>query len=109
MTVPNPPPSPSFEAAADLKPIYANLARIAHSPADIVIDFGHILPGENRAQIGARILMSPISAKLLFRALSENLSRYEAAFGEIQVPGNPSLADNLFKPHNPPENPPEGS
>ena len=41
--------------------------------------------------------MSPLSAKLLLRALSENLSRYEAAFGEISMPRS-SLADQLFKP-----------
>lgn len=109
MTSPTPPStSPSLEAGPDLKPIYTNLARIAHSPADIVIDFAHMLPGESRAQISARILMSPLSAKLLLRALNENLVRYETAFGQINVPGNPSLADNLFKPINPtPEKPPE--
>jgi len=107
MTVPpNPPTSPSLEAPSDLKVIYSNLARIAHSPADIVIDFAHLLPGESRAVIGARILMSPLSAKLLVRALGENLTRYEASFGTINVPGNSSLAEHLFRPHQPPpENP----
>lgn len=107
MTVPpTPPASPTLEAPPDLKNIYANLARIAHSPADFVIDFAHLLPGETRALIGARILMSPLSAKLLQRALSENLARYEAAFGTINVPVNSTLADNLFRPHQtPPDNP----
>ena len=109
MTVPvNQPASPNLEIPADLKIIYANLARIAHSPADIVIDFAHLLPGESRASVGARILMSPLSAKLLLRALGENLTRYEAAFGTINVPGNSSLAEHLFRPHqSPPDNPPE--
>ncbi len=92
----------ALEASADLTPTYANLARIAHSPADVVIDFAHLLPGEHRAKIGARILMSPLSAKLLLRALTENVARYEASFGEINVP-NASLAEQLFKPINPPE------
>jgi hypothetical protein len=109
MTVPtNVPASPILEASPDLKSIYTNLARIAHSPADIVIDFAHLLPGDTRASINARILMSPLSAKLLLRALGENLARYEAAFGTINVPVNSSLADNLFRPHQlPPENPPD--
>jgi hypothetical protein len=42
--------------------------------------------------------MSPLGAKLLQRALAENLSRYEAAFGEIKIPGENSLADFLFRP-----------
>ena len=105
MSLPTPPPSPSLEIPSGLDIVYANLARISHSPADIVIDFAHILPGDTKATVKARILMSPLSAKLLVRALTENLSRYESAFGEINVPTNSSLAENLFRPHQPPEPP----
>ena len=90
-----------------MKTIYTNLERIAHSPADIVIDFAHLLPGEKNATVNARVLMTPISAKLLLRALTDNLSRYEAAFGEIKMPGNSALVENLFRPHQPPEPPKE--
>jgi hypothetical protein len=41
------------------------------------------------------------------RAIQENLSRYEAAFGEINIPKNNNLADNLFKGIQPPEPPKE--
>ena len=54
MTIPQPPPKqtgPVLEAPAELEIVYANLARIAHSPADIVIDFAHLLPGEPKAKI----------------------------------------------------------
>ena len=84
---------------------YANLARIAHSPSDIVMDFAHLLPNETQAQIKARVLMSPLSAKLFHRALGENLARFEAAFGEIKVPQNNTLADNLFRPFKRPPSP----
>ncbi len=93
----------ALEAPETLQPVYANLVRIAHSPADLVLDFAHLLPGEGKARIGARVLMSPLSAKLLYRALGENLARYEAAFGEIAT-STSSLADHLFKPfQQPPE------
>ena len=107
MTKQGPPKPPILEANPELKITYANLARIAQSPADIIIDFAHLLPGEMKAQIGARILLSPISARLLHRALGENLTRYEAAYGTIQIPVNTTLADNLFRPHQPPPEPPE--
>jgi hypothetical protein len=94
-----------MEMAEGLKPLYTNLARIAHSPADIVIDFAQILPGESKATVQARILMTPLSAKLLLRALQENLARYEAAFGEIHIPHGNTLAENLFKGLQPPEPP----
>lgn len=105
MTLPPKPPGPILEVPAGLETAYANLARISHSPTDIVIEFAHLLPGETKAPIRARILMTPLSAKLLMRALTENLARYEAAFGEIRVPGNSSLAEHLFKPFQPPEPP----
>ncbi len=109
MTTPIPPkPSgPSLEIPAGLETVYANLARISHSPADLVIDFAHLMPGETQAKVRARVLMTPLSAKLLLRALTENLARYEAAFGEIPVPGNSSLAEHLFRPFHPPEPPKE--
>jgi len=109
MTNPQIPPKPAgpvLELPADLETVYANLARIAHSPADIVLDFAHLLPGETRAKIRSRVVMSPLSAKLLVKALTENLARYETAFGEIHLPTNSSLADNLFRPfQQPPEDP----
>ena len=107
MTTPSQSPGPKINVPEGTQPVYANLARISHSPADIVIDFAHILPGEDTANIQSRIVMSPLSAKLLMRALTENLARYETAFGEINVPGNSSLAENLFRPHPPPDPPKE--
>ena len=105
MTTPPKPPGPILEVPAGLEIAYANLARISHSPADIVMDFAHLLPGETKATVHARVLMTPLSAKLLLRALTENLARYEAAFGEINVPVNSPLAEHLFKPFHPPEPP----
>ena len=104
----NPPPSPpgtpqpSIEIPADLVIEYANLVRISHSLSDLVFEFAHMLPGTGAARLTSRIVMSPIGAKLLLRALSENLSKYEAAFGEINIPGNSNLADALFRSAPPP-------
>ena len=103
----NQPPGPKLENPDGLSTVYSNLARIAHSPADIVIDFAHMLPGEKSARVNARVLMTPLSAKLFLRALADNISRYEASFGEIQIPVNSSLADSLFRPPHSPEPPKE--
>jgi hypothetical protein len=51
--------------------------------------------------------MAPLGAKLFFRALAENLSKFETAFGEISIPSSATLADQLFRPPQSPENPPE--
>jgi len=103
---PLPPPghqAPALELPADLPVEYVNLVRIAHSPSELVFDLAHLLPGVSPARISSRIIMSPLGAKLFLRALAENLSRYEAAFGEIPLPGSASLAETLFHPNNPNE------
>jgi hypothetical protein len=84
---------------ANLDPVYANLAMITHSPSEVVIDFAQLMPQVPRAKVKARVVITPVNAKLLLRALGENLSRFEAQYGEIQVPKKrPTLADELFGP-----------
>ena len=107
---PNPQMSiPPMEVPKDLHPVYSNMARLSHMPAEIVFDFALKVPGPENAQVMARVVMSPLSAKLLHRALTENLSKYEAMFGEIRIPGqiaNDSLLEEftkLFRPPQPPE------
>lgn len=107
MTAPSQPAGPKIIIPEGMETAYANLARISHSPADIVIDFAHLLPGETSANVRSRVVMTPLSAKLLLRALAENIARYEAAFGEIPMPSNSSLAESLFRPPHPPEPPEE--
>lgn len=108
MTQQERPSLPAMDLPADLEPIYINLARISHSPAELVFDFARVLPGlSGSTPVLARILMSPMGAKLFLRALAENLARYEAAYGEIPVLRDSSLASDLFRGIHPPETPPE--
>jgi hypothetical protein len=101
------PPVPGVnpvELPEDLNAVYSNLVRISHSPSDIVFDFGQVLPLQ-KPRVMERVVMSPIGAKLFFIALKENLARYEAAYGEIRIPGDNSLANDLFRQIHPPEPP----
>jgi hypothetical protein len=100
---PAPPPHPTLEVPADLETKYINSVRIAHSPSELLLDFAHILPGKSPARVQFQMVMSPLGAKLFYRALGENLKRFEKNFGEIQIPGEKTLADNLFRV--PPEEP----
>jgi len=65
---------------------YANAATIMHSPTEFIIDFMMLLPGDRR-KVVSRVLTSPSHAKQFAAALLENVSRYEAVYGEITVPG----------------------
>ena len=49
----------SLKIAQDVVPVYVNLARITHSPSEIVLDFALMVPGGPHAEIGTRVLMSP--------------------------------------------------
>ena len=71
--------------------IYSNLAIIRHSPAEFVIDFTRILPDVPRARVHARIIMTPQQAKMLLLALKENVVRFEAEQGEIQMDGQVTI------------------
>lgn len=109
-----PPPRPTvhqlppMEMPSDLQVEYVNLVRIAHSPSELIFDFAQMLPGSPAARVQSRIVMSPLGAKLLYKALGENLAKFETAFGEIPIPSSLSLADYLFRPpEKPPEKPPE--
>ncbi len=106
----HPVPALNMELPEDLQPVYSNTARISHTPFDFVLDFTRVLPAEIRVRVLARLIMSPVSAKLFLRAMTENLARYESIFGEITLPkGDSGLADDLFRKSQPPESqkPPE--
>ena len=95
---------PPMELPDDLAIVYSNVVRISHSLADFVFDFTQLLPGQ-ATKVGARVVMSPQATKLLLRALAENLARYEAVNGVIQLPGDNALATDLFRNIHPPDQP----
>ena len=76
----------NVELPQDLEAIYSNFALITHSPSEIVVDFAKLLPNMPKAKVYARIIMTPMNAKLLHRALGDNLGKFEEKFGEIKTP-----------------------
>jgi hypothetical protein len=93
---PHAPQAFPVELPGNLEPAYANLAMIAHSPAEIVIDFARMLPGMPKARVVSRVVLTPLCAKAFLRALGDNIAKYETQFGEIKMPEGPSLAESLF-------------
>ncbi len=66
--------------------IYANFAVITHSPSEFVIDFARMVPGTPKAKVQGRIIMTPMHAKMLHKALEDNIKKFEGNFGEIKTP-----------------------
>jgi len=80
---------------------YSNLAAIAHSPSEFVVDFMKILPGMQKPRVQSRIVLTPKHAKRLYRALHENLARFEKTFGPIKeddIPGGTMSPFNMGGP-----------
>lgn len=63
---------------------YANLAMIAHSSSEFVIDFIRLMPGLPKAKVKARVVITPEHAKRLLAALADNVKKFEDSFGEIK-------------------------
>lgn len=75
---------------------YANLAMIAHSSSEFVIDFIRLMPGLPKAKVKSRIVITPEHAKRLLAALADNVKKFEASFGEIkQSQDTPSFPMNF--------------
>lgn len=64
--------------------VYANLAMIAHSNSEFVIDFIRLMPGVPKAKVKARIVITPEHAKRLLSALKDNIRKFEEVFGDIK-------------------------
>lgn len=76
--------------------IYSNLAMIAHSNSEFVIDFIKLMPGVPKARVKARVIVTPEHAKRLLLALKDNIDKYEANFGTIkQTQGAPKFPMNF--------------
>lgn len=64
--------------------IYSNLAMIAHSNTEFVIDFIRLMPGVPKAKVKSRIVMTPEHAVRFLQALKDNVDRYQDSFGDIK-------------------------
>jgi hypothetical protein len=76
----------TIEIPKELTAVYANLAFISHTPAELVLDFAQVLPRMPKGSVISRVIMSPMHAKMFHMALGQNIVNYERQFGEIRVP-----------------------
>ena len=76
----------NIEIPADLEEVYSNLAVIAHSSSEFVIDFIRVMPNMPKSKVKSRVVMNAEHAKRLMAALQQNIEKYEQQFGEIILP-----------------------
>ena len=74
---------------------YANLAIIAHSNSEFVMDFVRMMPGQKNANVQSRVIMTPDNAKKLLFALQENIAKFEQQNGTIKLNGTPAPGSTI--------------
>ena len=63
---------------------YSNLVMIHHNLEEFTVNFIYIFPNGAQGKLLNSMIVSPGHAKRIWRALGENLARYEAQFGSIK-------------------------
>jgi Protein of unknown function (DUF3467) len=85
-----PPPNLEVNVPEDLKPgVYANGAMVWHTPYEFTLDFFATQPrppdsSSVPCHVTARVKIPPTVVFELLRALNDNMTKYEAQFGEIR-------------------------
>jgi hypothetical protein len=68
----------------ELQGQYSNLVMIHHNLEEFTLNFIYIFPNGAQGKLLNSTIVSPGHAKRIWRALGENLGRYEAQFGPIK-------------------------
>ncbi len=74
---------------------YSNLAIINHSVSEFIVDFVSVMPGQPKAKVKSRIILTPQHAKRLVKALADNVHRFEKSHGEIKDYEQPPIPMNF--------------
>jgi len=88
MTPPQPPPKIQLSQSSDYREGYANSVQIRVNLWDFFLMFGTVnqtAPDMVSIQNFQGVYLSPQQAKALLNVLQQNLTQYEATFGEIRL------------------------
>ena len=67
--------------------VYANNMVVAHTKEEFILDFIMVSPPVGT--VTARVIVSPGHMKRVLEALRDNVSKYERAFGNIEIAEEP--------------------
>ncbi len=72
---------------------YANMMRVAHTKEEFVIEFANLHPPVG--ELTAKVITTPGHMKRILAALTDNLGKYEAAFGKIAEADAPAGSGDI--------------
>ena len=90
------PQTPSVQLQIEIDPATANgafinMAMVNHTDTEFTLDLIYLQPQAPRAVVRARAITTPKHIKRLLHALQENIAKYEARFGTIDLGDAPSF------------------
>jgi hypothetical protein len=68
----------------ELQGMYSNLVMVHHHAEEFTLNFVYVFPNGAQGKLLASVIVSPGHAKRIWRALGENIARFEAQFGPIK-------------------------
>jgi hypothetical protein len=80
---------------AELLGQYSNLVMIHHNPEEFTLHFIYLFTNGTHGKLVSSLILSPGHAKRLWRALGENISRFETQFGPIRETLTPAPPSNV--------------
>ncbi|MBI5037193.1 MAG: DUF3467 domain-containing protein [Candidatus Kerfeldbacteria bacterium] len=80
-----------------LKGAYSNAMGVSHTKEEFVLDFMNLYPHQRAGIVAARVITSPGHMKRIYKALEENIKKYEDRFGSIEEAQAPGSGEVGFK------------
>ncbi len=91
---PNPPPGAvppgAVQVQIEIDPVIANgvfinMAMVNHTDTEFTLDLVYLQPQAPKAVVRSRVITTPKHVKRLLLALQDNIAKYEARFGAIEL------------------------
>lgn len=64
---------------------YVNMALVNHTETEFTMDFIYVQPQQPKAKVRSRIITNPKHMKRLLLAMQDNIAKFEAKFGPIEI------------------------
>jgi hypothetical protein len=92
------PPPQTIQIQLEIDPttangVFVNSALVNHTETEFTLDLIYIQPQSPKATVRARVITTPKHMKRLLHAIQDNIGKYEARFGAIELGDAP-----LFPP-----------
>ena len=65
--------------------LYVNMALVNHTETEFTLDFIYVQPQQPKAKVRSRIITNPKHMKRLILAMQDNLAKFEAKFGTVEL------------------------